>query len=76
VASLFVLGGSTPEYNACPASTIRNHFFDGAIDPIGHTSSVSTNLVLVPCSEDLVAVLPAAPRCSTPSTTSSKSGAR
>jgi hypothetical protein len=44
-------------YNACPAKLIVNHFATGADDPIvsdisGLTSSVATELTLVPCSED------------------------
>lgn len=43
-------------YNACPAKLILNHFAEGAPDPVAdefeESSSVSTELTLVPCSED------------------------
>ncbi|MBI1814383.1 MAG: hypothetical protein HYR72_05355 [Deltaproteobacteria bacterium] len=51
------------EYNACPQTLVVNHLFDGAINPItsppphGTTilleESSTTELALVPCSEDL-----------------------
>jgi hypothetical protein len=48
------------EYNACPQTVILNHFAEGATDPVieafgngnNGQSSVSTELTLVPCSED------------------------
>jgi hypothetical protein len=47
------------EYNACPQALILNHFAEGATDPIieafgngNGKSSVSTELTLVPCTED------------------------
>ena len=45
-------------YNACPAKLIVNHFATGASDPVADevssidSSSVATELTLVPCSED------------------------
>jgi hypothetical protein len=45
-------------YNACPAKLIVNHFATGAEDPVAaevstiDSSSVATELTLVPCSED------------------------
>jgi hypothetical protein len=48
-----VLGGTNPEYDACPRYNVVPHFFDGALEPAAHTSSVSTMLVLIPCSDDL-----------------------
>lgn len=45
------------EYNACPQTVILNHFAEGATDPVvehlgNGPSSVSTELTLVPCTED------------------------
>jgi len=56
-------GGVSPscptgaEYNACPQTVILNHFAEGATDPVvehlgNGPSSVSTELTLVPCTED------------------------
>ena len=45
-------------YNACPAKLIVNHFATGAEDPVAaevstiDSSSVATELTLIPCSED------------------------
>jgi hypothetical protein len=48
------------EYNACPQTLVVNHLFDGAINPITSPptnlpdeESSTTELALVPCSEDL-----------------------
>jgi hypothetical protein len=46
------------EYNGCPNVWILNHFAEGALDPIAHAAgatanSVSTELTVVPCTEDL-----------------------
>jgi hypothetical protein len=47
------------EYNGCPNFLILNHFFEDADDPVpGSDSEVQTNLVLVPCSEDLLRQIP------------------
>jgi hypothetical protein len=43
---------SVGEYNGCPNVLILDHFFDGAADPITG-QQVTTDLTLVPCSEDL-----------------------
>ena len=48
-----VLGGPSPEYDACPNFSVIPHFFDGALEPAARTSSISTTLVLIPCSDDL-----------------------
>ncbi|HVO26693.1 MAG TPA: hypothetical protein VMW56_24035 [Candidatus Margulisiibacteriota bacterium] len=49
------------EYNGCPNFLILNHFFEDADDPVpGSESTVQTNLVLVPCSEDLLRQIPGA----------------
>jgi hypothetical protein len=46
-----VLGGPGAEYSACPNILILDHFFDDANDPISG-DSVTTELTLVPCTED------------------------
>lgn len=51
------------EYNACPQTVILNHFAEGATDPVvehlgNGPSSVSTELTLVPCTEDFENQLP------------------
>ena len=48
---------SGAEYNGCPQTVILNHFAEGATDPVVEAlgngkSSVSTELTLVPCTED------------------------
>jgi hypothetical protein len=58
------LGGSSgsqlcpaAEYNSCPAVLLLDHFFDGSSEPaLGDT--VTTDLTLVPCSEDLNLQIP------------------
>ena len=48
------IGGDNAEYNACPASLILNHVFDDAqVTSNGTTSTVTTDLTVIPCSEDL-----------------------
>ena len=52
------------EYNACPDTLIANHFASGASDPIideftAESSSVSTEITIVPCTEDLENQIPA-----------------
>jgi hypothetical protein len=52
------------EYNACPQTLIMNHFAENASDPVislldGVDSRVSTELTLVPCSQDFENQLPA-----------------
>jgi hypothetical protein len=47
-----LLGGDAPEYQGCANVLILDHFFDQAIEPILHASSVQTTLALLPCSVD------------------------
>jgi len=53
-----VLGGTNAEYDGCPNLNVIAHFFDGALDPVGQMSSVSTTLILVPCSQNLLTQVP------------------
>jgi hypothetical protein len=60
IGKVLTLGGEGAEYNGCSNYLILNHFFDSAVDPVPdpldtppHTNTITTNLVLVPCSEDL-----------------------
>ncbi|MBI3783968.1 MAG: hypothetical protein HY270_11255 [Deltaproteobacteria bacterium] len=55
-----VLGpASSGEYNGCPNYLILNHFFDAARNPVpGTNETVTTNLVLVPCSADYLRQIP------------------
>ncbi|MFI5394664.1 MAG: hypothetical protein ACHQ9S_03950 [Candidatus Binatia bacterium] len=47
--------GSSGDYNGCPNILILNHFFDDAADPVpGGTSDITTDLTLVPCTEDFL----------------------
>ena len=47
-------------YNACPARLILNHFAEGAENPVaGEGSSVSTELTIVPCSQNFEDQIPA-----------------
>jgi hypothetical protein len=41
------------EYAGCPAVLILGHLFDGAVSPLNSANVVTTELTLVPCSEDL-----------------------
>lgn len=63
--SLLCLGGDVregcptgAEYNGCPAAIMVDHFADGASNPVlqdaspAATSSVSTSLTVVPCTQD------------------------
>jgi hypothetical protein len=59
--NVLTLGGdpASAEYNGCPNFLILNHFFEDAKDPVpGSTSTISTNIVFVPCSEDLLRQIP------------------
>jgi hypothetical protein len=48
-----VIGGSTaPEYQPCADVLVFNHLFDGATDPITGVALASSELTLVPCTED------------------------
>jgi hypothetical protein len=50
---------SAGEYNGCPNYLILNHFFDDARNPVpGTNQSITTNLVLVPCSNDYLRQIP------------------
>jgi hypothetical protein len=40
------------EYNGCPNILIIDHFFDGSFSGTSENSTVTTDLTLVPCSED------------------------
>jgi hypothetical protein len=44
---------SAAEYSGCPNILILDHFFDGAEDPVSG-QPVTTDLTLVPCSEDFL----------------------
>ncbi len=58
-ANELVIGGSSAEYNGCPNYLILNHFFDTAVDPVpGSANSITTQLVLVPCSTDYLQQVP------------------
>ena len=60
-ANVLTLGGpeDAAEYNGCPNYLILNHFFDDAENPTpGTDAEVYTNLVLVPCTEDLLRQVP------------------
>jgi hypothetical protein len=61
--TVLTLGGDpgTAEYNGCPNFLILDHFFEDAKDPVpGSNNSISTNVVFVPCSEDLLRQIPGA----------------
>ena len=61
--NVLTLGGdpATAEYNGCPNFLILNHFFEDATDPVpGSDNSIATNVVYVPCSEDLLRQIPGA----------------
>jgi hypothetical protein len=46
------------EYAGCPAVLILDNFFDGASSPINTANTITTNLTLVPCTEDLRGLTP------------------
>jgi hypothetical protein len=50
---------SVGEYVGCPNILVLDHFFDGADDPVTGRE-VTTNLTLVPCSEDFLNQTPVA----------------
>jgi len=58
------IGGSTPQYNGCPKVVILDHMFDDApvtthFGPPGPVSAIATtDLTVVPCSEDLATQTP------------------
>jgi len=41
------------EYAGCPGVLILDNFFEGALSPINAANTITTNLTLVPCTEDL-----------------------
>lgn len=47
-----VVGGSTAEYAPCAHVLIMDFVYDGAIDPISGDLQASSELTLVPCSQD------------------------
>ena len=49
--TLVIGGGPGAEYSGCPNVLILDHFFDGARDPVSG-KSITTDLTLVPCTED------------------------
>jgi hypothetical protein len=56
-------GANQPEYASCPAVLILDHWFDGAVvnPPVGDgqlVKFVTTDLTLVPCSEDFSSQAP------------------
>lgn len=50
---------SAGEYVGCPNILVLDHFFDGANDPVTG-QEVTTDLTLVPCSEDFLTQIPVA----------------
>lgn len=52
--NVLVLGGDGAEYEGCPSVVVLNHFFDFALDPSNDDVDVTTELVLTPCSQDLL----------------------
>ena len=48
-------GPENAEYEPCAEVLILNHLFDGAEDPISESYTASSELTLVPCTEDFVA---------------------
>lgn len=51
---LLVIGGTGAEYQPCAQVLVFNHLFDGAIDPISGTGTASSELSLVPCTENFL----------------------
>ncbi len=51
-----VIGGpqAQAEYQPCSQVLVFNHLFDGAIDPISNSYPASSELSLVPCTEDFL----------------------
>jgi hypothetical protein len=52
-AGNLILGGPSAEYNGCPQTLTLAHFFDGTVEPTTKSRSITTNIVLVPCGQDL-----------------------
>lgn len=58
-ANELVIGGANAEYNGCPNYLILDHFFDTARDPVpGTSNTITTQLVMVPCSTDYLRQIP------------------
>jgi hypothetical protein len=49
-----LIGGADPEFEPCHEVLILNHLFDNAIDPISGVWTASSELTLVPCTEDFL----------------------
>lgn len=48
-----MLGGESAEYEGCPSTVYFNHFFDLAENPASDANEqITTNLVLMPCTQD------------------------
>ena len=63
--NILVLGGDGAEYNGCPNVTIVNHFSEFVQDPATEApctpegpGCIETDLVLVPCAQDLLRQIP------------------
>jgi hypothetical protein len=53
------LGLNGVEYQACPATLILSHLFDGATDPLtASNATVQTSLTLMPCGNDFATQTP------------------
>jgi hypothetical protein len=54
--NVLVIGGpqAAAEYRPCSEVLVFNHLFDGAYDPISDTAQASSELTLVPCTEDFL----------------------
>ena len=56
-----LVGGATPEYNACPKAVIVDNLFDYATVAThggGSVGQVTTDLTFIPCTEDLATQTP------------------
>jgi len=53
-----ILGGGGAEYNGCSNFLIVNHMFDLGEHPIVEGAQSLTNIVLVPCTQDLLRQIP------------------
>jgi hypothetical protein len=51
--NILVLGGDANEYNGCANILIADHFFDFAVNPVREGEQITSQLTLVPCTEDL-----------------------
>ena len=55
--NILELGGSSNEYDGCSNVLIVDHFFDFASNPV-NGASITSDLTLVPCNEDLLNQIP------------------